>query len=58
MHLTKCDLCKKEIKNSSHKVIAGIGYQFTGKELCLQCGKPVVDFLLKKKLISKDEAKS
>ncbi|OGZ26820.1 MAG: hypothetical protein A2365_01305 [Candidatus Nealsonbacteria bacterium RIFOXYB1_FULL_40_15] len=42
MYLTKCDFCKKVIKNESIRV--GFGFA-NGLDLCEKCGKPVVDFL-------------
>ncbi|MDP3994188.1 MAG: hypothetical protein Q8P75_04395 [bacterium] len=53
MHILKCDNCRKEIKNREQRVVAGLGWN--EKELCLDCGRPVKNFLLKKKLISAEE---
>lgn len=51
MHVTKCDKCKKEIKNRDARVTAGIGWNMV--ELCEKCGEPVVAFLKKFKLLER-----
>ena len=44
MLVTKCDVCKKEIKKES--VFASVGSSFlSNQSFCLECGKPVVKFL-------------
>lgn len=48
MRLTKCDICKKKLKGDS--VRAGLGL-FQEKDFCVKCGKPVLDFLEKHKLL-------
>ncbi|MBI1866518.1 MAG: hypothetical protein HYS02_01995 [Candidatus Staskawiczbacteria bacterium] len=53
MMITRCDLCKKEIKE--RPITAGFGY-WSKAELCKDCGSPIVKFLKKHKLI-KDENK-
>lgn len=55
MRVSKCDLCHKEIKQYDQKVSAGLGSALMAKELCLTCGKPVIKFLLQKKLVSAKE---
>lgn len=50
MMVTKCDLCKKEIKNE--QVTAGFAY--SRKELCQNCGIPILKFLEKHKFIKKE----
>jgi len=52
MLVTKCDICKKEIKNREHIVLAGTGSSFATNSFCLNCGKPVLSFL---KNINKDK---
>jgi len=54
MNLTKCDICKKKLEGKP--VRAGIGY-FVGNDFCLKCGKPILDFLKKHKLINIDKVK-
>jgi len=54
MIITKCDLCKKNIKNEP--VIAGVGF-FPKVELCEKCGKPIRNFLKKHKFIETDKNK-
>ena len=53
MLITKCDICKKEIKKREQIVLAGRGSHFATNSFCLDCGKPVLDFL-KKVLYSKN----
>jgi len=50
MHVTKCDKCKKEITEREKKITAGIGWH--AAELCEKCGKPVILFLKKHKLLA------
>jgi hypothetical protein len=52
MNLTKCDICKKGIKGEPVK--AGIGF-FGREDFCLKCGKPVLDFLKKHKLVKEEK---
>jgi len=52
MRVTKCDLCKKNIKDQP--IIAGVGF-FPNAELCEKCGKPIKDFLKKHKFIKIDK---
>ncbi len=54
MVIRKCDLCNKVIKNDT-MVSAGMGLNLWAKTLCYKCGKPVVNFLKKKKLYKEDE---
>ncbi len=49
MLITKCDGCRKQIKNHDEKVVAGRGWpQFS---FCERCGKPILAFLKKRKLL-------
>lgn len=52
MRITKCDLCKKRIKEQP--VTAGFGY-LSNVELCEKCGLPILKFLKKNKLIEPKE---
>ncbi len=52
MNLTKCDICKKNIKGDP--VRAGFG-MFKEKDFCVNCGKPIVDFLKKNKFINEEK---
>lgn len=54
MRVTKCDLCKKEIKGES--VTAGVGF-FPKAELCQKCGAPILNFLRRYKFIKAKENK-
>lgn len=49
MFITKCDVCKKEIKKGEQHIIAGENWlsQFS---FCTRCGKPIAAFLKKHKL--------
>ena len=53
MFITKCDICKKEIKKEQDKITVGTKGHWAGFEFCSNCGKPVEKFLLQKKLIEK-----
>lgn len=52
MNLTKCDICGKRLKGQP--IRAGMGY-FVGNDFCLKCGKPVLDFLKKNKLLNEEK---
>lgn len=54
MNLTKCDICGKKIEGNS--VIARVGF-LVSKDFCLDCGKPIITFLKKHKLIKEDKIK-
>jgi len=54
MHITKCDICKKQLKDRNDSVRAGIGL-FREKDLCPDCGKPILNFLKKHKLIKEEK---
>lgn len=54
MNITKCDIYKKTTKDNS--VRAGMGF-FGSKDFCLTCGKPIIDFLKKHKLLKEDRIK-
>jgi hypothetical protein len=54
MRISKCDLCKKEIKKEP--IIAGRGF-FPQVELCERCGAPILKFLKKHKFIKLEKNK-
>jgi hypothetical protein len=54
MNLTKCDICKKKLKGDP--VRAGFGL-FREKDFCIDCGKPIINFLKKHKLLREDKIK-
>jgi len=57
MNVHKCDLCQKEI-SFEQRVVAGTGFAFSpDAELCVECGKPVLRFLRKHKIIDKNNKK-
>lgn len=45
MFVSKCDICKKEIKKSEHVVLAGTGSYRAANSFCSDCGEPILDFL-------------
>lgn len=51
MKVTKCDNCNNIIKDTEKRVTAGIGWD--SNEFCMDCGKPVVKFLITKKFTNK-----
>ncbi len=55
MRAYKCDFCKKVIQYDS-MVSAGFGYS-KNVELCDKCGKPILDFLKKNKIIQIEKNK-
>jgi|WetSurMetagenome_2_1015567.scaffolds.fasta_scaffold1530790_2 hypothetical protein len=60
MHITKCDICKKEInREKSAKiriVLEGASLSsFNSFEICEKCSKPITKFLKDKKLIKEDK---
>ena len=50
----KCDLCGEEIEDKH--VMAGFGYD--RKQLCSKCGKDILKFLKKNKLIKEEKNKN
>ncbi len=52
MNIRKCDICKKNLK--SEPITAGVGL-FRHKDFCLSCGKPILDFLKKHKLLEEEK---
>jgi len=51
MNITKCDICKKVIKDRKGLRVSPEGGSFLGFEICVKCGAPVTRFLKNKKLI-------
>ena len=49
MLIYKCNICKKEIKEREDEVVAGQGWHH--HSLCSRCGKPIIAFLKKRKLL-------
>jgi hypothetical protein len=54
MRISKCDLCKKEIKKEP--IIVWVGF-FPQVELCERCGAPILKFLKKHKFIKLEKTK-
>lgn len=57
MEVTKCDLCKKVIKE--HPIRASfVSYPDINRaDLCAECGKPIVEFFKKNKLVKTSKNK-
>lgn len=53
--VTKCDICKKEIKDSRYSVRAYFNYG--GYEFCANCNIPLIKFLKKHNIINKEDNK-
>jgi len=49
MLVHKCDICKREIKKGNNEVVAGLGWP--NYSFCGHCGKPIIVFLKKRKLL-------
>ncbi|MEK7501099.1 MAG: hypothetical protein AAB642_03170 [Patescibacteria group bacterium] len=57
MRVTKCDLCRKDIKDQP--VTAGFGFfSSSGAELCRKCGGPILSFLRKHKFIDEERERA
>ncbi len=52
MTVTKCDICKKTIKRDA-SISLGVG--FGAYDICLDCGKPLIEFMSKNKLLNLKE---
>ena len=55
MFVTKCDLCKKEIKERPVNVRF---CNYESAEFCEECGFPILKFLKKHKFIKDEKIKS
>jgi hypothetical protein len=55
MRITKCDICKKQIKGKS--IIVGFGF-LPMVEFCEKCGAPILKFLKKHKFIKPEKIKN
>jgi len=51
MWITKCDTCKKEIKDTKAMIKIGYGGYLATKELCFNCGKKLLSKLGQKEII-------
>jgi hypothetical protein len=49
MLVKKCDNCKKEIKEGDDEVVVGLGWP--NYSFYTRCGKPIIAFLKKQKLL-------
>jgi len=57
MYVTKCDVCKKQIKHVN-KGSATIGFSYKEYAFCKNCNEPVLKILRKHKFIEKLGKKS
>ncbi len=55
MYITKCNICKKQIKNWNEKVRVEHKDAVDSLDFCLQCAAPVTAFLKKYQLLKKAE---
>ncbi len=53
MLVRKCDKCKKEIKQLNEAIVAEVG--FPEFSFCERCGKPIIVFLKKRKLLQSNK---
>lgn len=53
MQITKCDICKKEIKEYNQQTKVAPEGQLSGFTFCPKCSQPVLSFLRKHKLLEK-----
>ncbi len=55
MEITKCDLCKREIKNYKDKIYIIAPNSMLGIQVSfhIKCAKPILDFLKKHSFIEK-----
>jgi len=53
MFIKKCDICKKKIEYDT-MIRIGVS-RHSDKDFCLKCGKPILDFLKKHKLIKEEK---
>ena len=56
MDITKCDICRKQIKNYEEEIT--IRAKLKRFSLCLNCGRSVILLLKKHKLLAKKEESS
>lgn len=56
MNITKCDICKKAIKDYGETMSVRFG--FDHNEFCKKCGLPVLKFLKKHKIIKRGSKNS
>lgn len=52
MIIEKCDICNKNIKDKPIRIRWGF---YKSSDLCLDCGKPILEFLKKNKLIKEEK---
>ncbi len=47
MTITTCDICGKKLDRQNDRIIAGYTWLVAQQTFCLDCGKPVYNFLKK-----------
>ncbi len=55
MHIYKCDICERELKNEEERVTFGHNSMFASHLACVDCGKPVLAFMKRHGLLEKEE---
>jgi hypothetical protein len=58
MFVTKCDICRKQIKNYNQEIRVVTPGKLLGLAFCLNCGKPVTKFLEKYRLVENQTDKT
>ncbi len=51
MLVYKCDICESELDKNKEGIIVGNRGIFSHFSLCDKCGKPIIEFMKKNKLI-------
>jgi hypothetical protein len=55
MYIEKCDICHKEMSDENRIVRISYPNYFNHSDLCDTCGKPIVKFLMKNKLMEAEK---
>jgi hypothetical protein len=56
MNITKCDICKKEIKDYKNQIGVIHPEKISNLVFCLGCGEPILKFLKKHNLAEKKQS--
>lgn len=57
MQITKCDICHKKMELKDIMRVQERSDTFNSFEFCINCAKPIIKFLVSKKLIDKKNEK-
>lgn len=57
MHITKCDICHKQIKNRESEITVSAGF-WDNHSFCFSCGKSILLFLKKKGFLKDKKEKT